>query len=83
MPEVLIFINLPLDILTDPFLMNEKDPSKCHASESSLWEIKSIQGHYFAHIIQSAKRVGHNLPEREFDISEKLNTTMDEVSLFV
>jgi hypothetical protein len=27
--------------------------------------------------------VGHNLPEREFDISEKLNTTMDEVSLFV
>ena len=29
-----------LDITQDPYLMDERDPAKCHALESSLWELQ-------------------------------------------
>lgn len=33
-------ISHPPDVSEDPFLMDEMDMTKCHAQESSLWEIQ-------------------------------------------
>ncbi|XP_074642696.1 nucleolar complex protein 4 homolog [Tubulanus polymorphus] len=62
-------------IAGDPYVFEEKDPAKCNALDSSLWEIKTMQNHYHPAIVNEAMKLDNKLPSHEMDISEKLETT--------
>uniref|UniRef100_T1J2R0 CCAAT-binding factor domain-containing protein n=1 Tax=Strigamia maritima TaxID=126957 RepID=T1J2R0_STRMM len=77
-------INQPSDVEleSDPFLMDEADPAKCRAIDSSLWELKTLQSHYIPQISNAAKMINRNLPQMESDISDKYENTITDVKMF-
>ena len=36
----------PAALAADPYIEDERDPAKCRALESSLWEVQALQQHY-------------------------------------
>ncbi|KAK2160154.1 hypothetical protein LSH36_139g05016 [Paralvinella palmiformis] len=64
---------------SDPFLMDERDLSKCKALESSLWEIKSLQSHFHHTITMEANKFSHKLNQREIDLGPLLETTIGDL----
>lgn len=64
----------------DPFIENESDPTKTCASQSSLWEIALLKNHSLPSISSGAKFIDSNLPSVEFDLSEVLGKTYEDVS---
>lgn len=67
------------DVASDPYIMDEPDPAKCNAMNSSLWEIKTLQSHYHPRVVQAAKFIDQPLPKMETDISEYLELTVSEM----
>ncbi|XP_019738183.1 nucleolar complex protein 4 homolog [Hippocampus comes] len=65
--------------LEDPYLMDEDDPAQCHALESSLWEIKTLQRHYHPDVAKTATLINTPLSQKEDDISEVLEITTFEL----
>lgn len=63
----------------DPYVMEEEDPAKCHALESSLWEIKTLQKHYHPDVAKAAMVINDPLSESEKDISELLELSTFEL----
>ncbi|RXM92884.1 E1A-binding protein p400 [Acipenser ruthenus] len=61
----------------DPYIMEEEDPAKCCALESSLWELQSLQKHYHPNVAKAASVVNKPLCQQEVDINQLL-----EVSAF-
>ena len=51
----------------------------CNATESSLWEIKTLQSHVLPEIAYTAKFIDRDLPKTEWDISQDLELTMEEL----
>ena len=43
--------------------------------------LQSLQMHYHPDVAKMARKINKNLPEREFDISEKLDSSYSEVSV--
>uniref|UniRef100_A0A8C4N733 Nucleolar complex associated 4 homolog n=1 Tax=Eptatretus burgeri TaxID=7764 RepID=A0A8C4N733_EPTBU len=62
----------PTDLEKDPYLMDEDDPMKSHALESSLWEIQTMQNHFHPTVAQEALAAGHPLPEKEQELTDLL-----------
>ena len=62
--------------------MDEPDPSKSNALESSLWELKSLQTHYYHCIAKKSNQVSHSMQQRETPLDELLEIKTTEVSLF-
>ena len=52
----------------------------CNATESSLWEIRTLQSHVLPEIAFTAKFIDRDLPKTEWDISQDLELTMEDVS---
>ena len=67
------------DVESDPYVMEEVDLMACKATESSLWEIKTIQSHVLPEIANLAKFIDRDLPKTEWDISQDLELTMEDV----
>ncbi|XP_034048324.1 nucleolar complex protein 4 homolog [Thalassophryne amazonica] len=65
--------------LEDPFLMDEEDPARSHAMESSLWEIKTLQKHYHPDVSKAAVQINTSLSRKEDEISELLEITAFEL----
>ncbi|KAI7795828.1 nucleolar complex protein 4 homolog [Triplophysa rosa] len=63
----------------DPYVMEEEDPAKCHALESSLWEIQTLQKHYHPDVAKAAKLINDPLSESEDDISKLLELSTFEL----
>ncbi|KAK7131347.1 hypothetical protein R3I94_016474 [Phoxinus phoxinus] len=63
----------------DPYVMEEKDPAQCHALESSLWEIKTLQKHYHPDVAKAAMIINEPLSEQEDDISVLLELSTFEL----
>lgn len=63
----------------DPFNNTEPDPVKTLAIESSLWELKTLQNHWHPKISSAASFINKQLPTMEFDLSDLLETTFDEM----
>merc|ERR1712112_267088 len=64
----------------DTFDMDEKDPAKCGAVTSSLWEIVSLQDHVLPQVSSVAKDlIEKGLREMELDFSSHLETTYQEM----
>ncbi|KAM3939934.1 nucleolar complex protein 4 homolog [Leptodactylus fuscus] len=60
------------DLASDPFIMEEEDPAKCRALESSLWELEALQNHYYPNVVRAANVISRALSAQETDISELL-----------
>ncbi|MCJ8741141.1 hypothetical protein PDJAM_G00067330 [Pangasius djambal] len=81
-PSCRVLIHRPSaadETCTDPYVMEEEDPAQCHALESSLWEIKTLQNHYHPDVSKAAKAINQALPEPEDDISELLELSTFEL----
>nr|XP_019937315.1 PREDICTED: nucleolar complex protein 4 homolog [Paralichthys olivaceus] len=71
--------NTENEMLEDPYLMDEEDPTQCCALESSLWEIKTLQKHYHPDVAKTAMLINTPLSGKEDDISEVLELTTFEL----
>jgi U3 small nucleolar RNA-associated protein 19 len=55
----------------DPFVETEDDPNLCRASESSLWELKTLESHYCPHVARMARVFfSSNAPKTNYAIQE-------------
>ncbi|KAJ6224950.1 hypothetical protein RDWZM_003495 [Blomia tropicalis] len=63
----------------DPFNSDEPIPTKTNAINSYLWELKALQSHFLPSIAEMAKKIATNLPTHEWDLSDILETDMDDV----
>lgn len=68
-------------ISDDPFLMDESDPNKSRALESSLWEIQLLRSHLLPNVAQAAKIIiTQPLPTQEYNIGNLLELKENDVS---
>lgn len=71
--------NLDKIRVIDPFLEDCDDPHSCHAQESSLWEIKSLQKHYLPEVSKAAMKI--NKPQRnDMPIEEASSDTVRSIA---
>lgn len=66
---------------SDPYVMDERDPYKSNALESSLWELKVLQHHALPQVATAARFIDLPLPSVEWDITQILDNSLDEVSI--
>lgn len=60
------------DASVDPYDVEQANPSKSQAADSSLWELKTLQSHWHPTVAKKAKFIDDNLPRMEWDFSERL-----------
>ena len=65
----------------DPFIEDEPDPSKCNAIESDLYEIRTLQSSALPQVAQMAKFINKQLPQIEWDLSQYLEITMEDMMM--
>ncbi|XP_039627964.1 nucleolar complex protein 4 homolog [Polypterus senegalus] len=63
----------------DPYLMEEKNPTDCHALESSLWELQTLQKHYHPAVAKAAATIKKPLSDQEQDINVLLEVSAFEI----
>ncbi|CAH2295663.1 nucleolar complex 4 homolog [Pelobates cultripes] len=81
-PACRILIHRPSaagDLTADPYVMEEQEPAKCQALESSLWELETLQKHYHPDVVRAANVIIRALSTQETDISELLEVSSYEV----
>ncbi|KAJ1674775.1 Maturation and nuclear export of 40S ribosomal subunits interacting protein [Spiromyces aspiralis] len=59
----------------DPFDEDEKDPAKCRAIESSLWEIETLQNHFYANISTLSKVFNEPFRRPPYDLEDFMDHT--------
>lgn len=59
--------------------MEERDPIKSNAINSSLWEIQSLQQHILPSVATAARFINVPLPSIEWDLSKVLDSTGDDI----
>ncbi|KAJ1729143.1 Maturation and nuclear export of 40S ribosomal subunits interacting protein [Coemansia biformis] len=59
----------------DPFDADEPDPAKCRAIESSLWELETLQHHYYPNIATLAKIFCEPFHKPNFGLEDFLDHT--------
>lgn len=60
--------------------MEERDPAKSNALDSSLWEVVSLQRHAIPAVANAARFISQPLPTTEWDLSSVLELKEDDVS---
>lgn len=64
--------------------MEESDPNKSRALESSLWEIQLLKNHVLPIISNASKSIiSTPLPNVEWDLSNYLELKENDVSIFL
>ena len=61
--------------------MEERDPTKSNALESSLWEIASLQSHILPSVASAAKFISHPIPSVEWNLANVLEINENDVSI--
>lgn len=72
-------IILEIAVDADPFLMDEPDPLKSRALESSLWELDLLKNHVQPKVAAAAKFLDTSMPSIEWDFREQLDSTYAQV----
>ena len=67
----------------DPYIMEEREPTKSNALKSSLWEVVALQKHAIPSVATAARFISQPLPNQEWDLSSVLETKEDDVSLVI
>lgn len=74
---------LPQAILSsDPYDMQELDPTKSKALESSLWEVEALTQHVLPNVSSVAKTVLKANAKTEYDLGQVLELTESDVSRY-
>lgn len=60
-------------INSDPYCMEEQNPYKSNATNSSLWEIQTLQNHVLPAVQLSAAFITSEMPKTEWDFSQNLS----------
>ncbi|CAH3188503.1 unnamed protein product, partial [Porites evermanni] len=63
----------------DPFIPDEPDPAKCNALKSSLWELKTLQSHYYPGVSSLVEMLQKPLGTMETDISQYFDEDYDQL----
>lgn len=72
------------EIAQDPFVMDEADPNKSCALQSSLWEVQLLRNHMLPNVAQAAKNImTQPLPGQEWDLSNYLELKENDVSSLI
>ncbi|CAG2067784.1 unnamed protein product [Timema podura] len=66
-------------VTCDPYLEEERDPTKSRAMESSLWELAALQHHVLPSVATAARFINSPLPSVEWDMSNILENTADDI----
>ena len=61
--------------------MEESNLMASNATGSSLWEIKTLQSHILPEIAHTAKFIDREVPKTEWDISQELERTIEDVTI--
>ena len=70
------------EVAQDPYVMDEADPNKSQALQSSLWEIQLLRNHMLPSVAQAAKIImTQPLPGQEYDLANYLEIKEEDVSL--
>ncbi|CAG8476017.1 22864_t:CDS:10 [Rhizophagus irregularis] len=64
-----------IDNLEDPYNFDEPDPMKSNALESSLWEMKTLQDHYFPNVATLAKIFQAKFTKPSYNLEDFLDHT--------
>ena len=64
----------------DPFNMDEPDPSKTSAIESSLWELETLQTHYHPNVASLAKIISQQFTKQSYNLEDFLDHSYNGVS---
>ncbi|XP_035899967.1 nucleolar complex protein 4 homolog A [Anopheles stephensi] len=64
---------------SDPYVMEERDPMKSKALESSLWELAALQNHVLPSVASAARFISNPLPSVEWDLSEVLEINENDI----
>ncbi|KAJ2161253.1 Maturation and nuclear export of 40S ribosomal subunits interacting protein [Coemansia sp. RSA 552] len=59
----------------DPFMAGEPDPAKCLAIQSSLWELETLQHHYYPNIATLARIFNEPFHKPQFMLEDFLDHT--------
>ena len=57
----------------DPFDMDERDPMKTHAIESSIWEIHTLQSHYHPNVATVANIISEQFTKQAYNMEDFLD----------
>ncbi|KAJ2740724.1 Maturation and nuclear export of 40S ribosomal subunits interacting protein, partial [Coemansia sp. BCRC 34301] len=60
---------------SDPYLADEADPAKCNALSSSLWELETLQHHYYPNIATLANIFSEPFHKPKFQLEDFLDHT--------
>ncbi|XP_045173435.2 nucleolar complex protein 4 homolog B-like [Mercenaria mercenaria] len=72
--------DMEMDFDDDPYDHLEKDPAKCKATESCLWELKTLQHHYHPDIIKLSKKIyDGDIPDMVLDLSDKFELSANDL----
>ncbi|ORZ37917.1 CBF/Mak21 family-domain-containing protein [Catenaria anguillulae PL171] len=67
--------DLTISARDDPFDMQAEDPANAKALESSLWEVVTLQGHYFPNVASMAKVFTEKMSKPRFEVEDFLDYT--------
>ncbi|KAF4213021.1 hypothetical protein CNMCM8980_000153 [Aspergillus fumigatiaffinis] len=61
--------------MDDPFDVNEGDPTRTKAIESSLWEIETLQSHYHPNVAAIARIISEQFTKQAYNLEDFLDHT--------
>ncbi|KAI9189710.1 Maturation and nuclear export of 40S ribosomal subunits interacting protein [Blastocladiella emersonii ATCC 22665] len=64
-----------VDLRNDPFDMDAEDPAESKALESSLWEVVTLQKHYFPNVATMSKIFTQKLSKPGYELEDFLDYT--------
>lgn len=67
------------EISQDPYVMDERDPIKSNALDSSLWEVAALQSHVLPSVATAAKFISNPFPTAEWDLASVLEINEHDI----
>lgn len=64
---------------SDPYDPKEPDPAKCSAIQSSLWELKTLQHHFYPKLPSFIEFFEKPLGKEDIDISKYFDSSYDDL----
>lgn len=75
----LIFHPTGGEVPQDPYVMDERDPIKSNALDSSLWEVATLQSHVLPSVATAAKFISNPFPSAEWDLASVLEINENDI----
>lgn len=75
----LIFHPTGGEVSQDPFIMDESDPIKSNALDSSLWEVVTLQSHVLPSVATAAHFISNPFPSVEWDLASVLEINENDI----